>query len=166
MATNKNLSNLIINKVKSQAVYDSMKATGLVNEDELYLVNDTGSGSIDVSSVNGLDTYLTNTGCVRFLSGSYQGTASSVTPSKLTTVDKLKTNGRKMILAFTPYVLYLNDKTLHQNESATTTIIGSYGQSNITYYSAYLEGNILYIAGGHDFSSQTYRWEIADCELF
>ena len=166
MATNKNLSNLVINKVESQTVYDYMKATGLVNEDELYLVNDTGSGSIDASSIDGLDTYLTNTGCVRFLSGSYQGTASSVTPSKLTTVDNLKTNGRKMTLAFTPYVLYLNDVTLYQNKSATTTIVGSYGQSNTTYYSAYLEGNILYIAGGHDFSSQTYRWEIADCELF
>lgn len=166
MATNKNLSNLVINKVESQAVYDYMKTVGLVNEDELYLVNDTGSGSIDASSIDGLDTYLTYTGCVRFLSGSYQGTASSVTPSNLETVNELKTNGRKMILAFTPYVLYLNDKTLHQNESATTTIVGSYGQSNITYYSAYLEGNILYIAGGHDFSSQIYRWEIADCELF
>lgn len=43
MPTNKNLSNLVINKVESQAVYDQMKAQNLINEDELYLINDTGS---------------------------------------------------------------------------------------------------------------------------
>ncbi len=41
MPTNKNLSNLVINKVESQTVYDQMKAQNLINEDELYLVNDT-----------------------------------------------------------------------------------------------------------------------------
>lgn len=48
MPTNKNLSNLVINKVESQAVYDQMKAQNLINEDELYLINDTGSsGTIE-----------------------------------------------------------------------------------------------------------------------
>ena len=38
MATTKNIKNLIINKVESQAVFDYMVSNGLVNEDELYLV--------------------------------------------------------------------------------------------------------------------------------
>lgn len=42
MPTNKNLSSLVINKVESETVYNQMKAQNLINEDELYLVNDTG----------------------------------------------------------------------------------------------------------------------------
>lgn len=38
MATEKNLNNLVINKVENKTVYDYMKANNLVNVDELYLV--------------------------------------------------------------------------------------------------------------------------------
>lgn len=38
MPTNKHLTDLIINKVESQAVYDYMVANNLINDDELYLV--------------------------------------------------------------------------------------------------------------------------------
>lgn len=38
MATSKNLTNLTINKVDSQETYDKMVDRGLINEDELYLV--------------------------------------------------------------------------------------------------------------------------------
>ena len=38
MPTNKHLTDLIINKVESQAVYDYMVAQNLINDDELYLV--------------------------------------------------------------------------------------------------------------------------------
>lgn len=38
MANTTNIKNLIINKVESQAVFDYMISNGLVNEDELYLV--------------------------------------------------------------------------------------------------------------------------------
>lgn len=71
MPTNKNLSNLVINKVESQTVYDQMKAQNLINEDELYLVNDTAEvaahtqsadtitegtfGAVDVYAVNYTD---------------------------------------------------------------------------------------------------------------
>ena len=41
MSTEKNLSNLIINKVESQAVYDYMKSNHLINSDELYFVAGT-----------------------------------------------------------------------------------------------------------------------------
>ena len=38
LATEKNLNNLVINKVENKTVYDYMKANNLVNADELYLV--------------------------------------------------------------------------------------------------------------------------------
>lgn len=45
MATEKQISNLVINKVESQAVYDHMVSNNLVNEDELYLIENTGDDS-------------------------------------------------------------------------------------------------------------------------
>lgn len=45
----KSLQNLVINKVESQEVYDSLSANGAINSDELYLVG--GDSSVD--SVNG-----------------------------------------------------------------------------------------------------------------
>lgn len=45
MATEKQISNLVINKVESQAVYDHMASNNLVNEDELYLIENTGDDS-------------------------------------------------------------------------------------------------------------------------
>lgn len=52
MPTNKNLSNLVINKVESQAVYDQMKAQNLINEDELYLVNDSAGVTTHTQSAD------------------------------------------------------------------------------------------------------------------
>lgn len=52
MPTNKNLSNLVINKVESQTVYDQMKAQNLINEDELYLVNDTAEVAAHTQSAD------------------------------------------------------------------------------------------------------------------
>lgn len=49
MSTEKNLSNLVINKVESQTVYDYMKANNLINDDELYLVQDVGE--IDAAAI-------------------------------------------------------------------------------------------------------------------
>lgn len=45
MATEKQISNLVINKVENQAVYDHMASNNLVNEDELYLIENTGDDS-------------------------------------------------------------------------------------------------------------------------
>lgn len=50
MATEKSISNLVINKVKNQEVYDYMASHNLINEDELYLVQDTETGGIIVDS--------------------------------------------------------------------------------------------------------------------
>ena len=190
MPTSKNISNLVINKVDSQAVYNSMKNRGLINEDELYLVNDTGNSSIDASSITGLDTYLNNKGYVKFVNGSYVGDTSNGTYSyaRFDTIEELKRYGRQITLPFSPYVIYLssqntvpgdtlvNNIALHQNESDTTSYADLSVNASFTYNSAYLEGNILYVAHasksgssntlGYNYMGKTYYWEISDCELF
>lgn len=50
MPTNKNIENLVINKIENQAVYDYMVAHDLVNEDELYFVQGDAEESIVVDS--------------------------------------------------------------------------------------------------------------------
>ena len=54
MPTTKQLDNLVINKVENNQVYNYMKNNGLVNEDELYFVE--GSGS--VADIDGLQAAL------------------------------------------------------------------------------------------------------------
>lgn len=49
MSTEKNLNNLVINKVESQEVYNYMKANSLINEDELYLVE--GENEIEIAAI-------------------------------------------------------------------------------------------------------------------
>lgn len=51
MATEKNIPNLIINKVENQDVFDYLVSDGLVNENELYLIpGEAGGGVQDVVS--------------------------------------------------------------------------------------------------------------------
>lgn len=50
MATEKNLNNLVINKVENKTVYDYMKAHNLVNADELYLVTGTDENATEAES--------------------------------------------------------------------------------------------------------------------
>lgn len=38
MATSKQISDLVINKLESRLIYDYMKNNGLLNEDEVYIV--------------------------------------------------------------------------------------------------------------------------------
>lgn len=47
MATETVLNKLTINSVESREVYQKMQEKGLINEDEIYLVADDGSGSND-----------------------------------------------------------------------------------------------------------------------
>lgn len=58
MPTNKNLSSLVINKVESETVYNQMKTQNLINEDELYLVNDTAEVAAHTQSA---DTIMAGT---------------------------------------------------------------------------------------------------------
>lgn len=48
MADSKTLNNLVINKVESQEVYDYMSNNGLINEDELYLIEGEDQAKIVV----------------------------------------------------------------------------------------------------------------------
>ena len=52
MATEKNLSNLVINKVENQAVYEQMKIKNLINSDELYFV--AGADEVATETTDGL----------------------------------------------------------------------------------------------------------------
>lgn len=157
MPTSKNTSNLIINKVESQAVYDSMKNRGLINDDELYVV--LGEDKIDASSITGMDTYLSDNYCLRSVSGSYAGNGSS--PTAFGTIDRLKSNGRKIQLPFEPILLTLKGATFRQG----TADVYEINDDNI-FYIAYLEGSILYVAHSYsntdtetyNMSGETYNW--------
>lgn len=56
MSTEKNLSNLVINKVESQDVYDYMKANSLINADELYFVE--GDNEITITEATETESGL------------------------------------------------------------------------------------------------------------
>ena len=56
MSTEKNLNNLVINKVESQDVYDYMKANSLINADELYLVE--GNNEINIEEATETESGL------------------------------------------------------------------------------------------------------------
>ena len=56
MSTEKNLNNLVINKVESQEVYNYMKANALINEDELYLVE--GENEITITEATETESGL------------------------------------------------------------------------------------------------------------
>lgn len=50
MATEKNLNNLVINKVENKTVYDYMKANNLINADELYFVTGADENATEAES--------------------------------------------------------------------------------------------------------------------
>lgn len=50
MATSKEIANLVINKVESQAVYNYMVDNNLINDDELYFVETTGESDLEFDS--------------------------------------------------------------------------------------------------------------------
>lgn len=52
MATEKNLNNLVINKVESEAVYNYMKANNLINVDELYFIQDADPVAITTDQID------------------------------------------------------------------------------------------------------------------
>ncbi len=54
MSTEKNLNNLVINKVESQSVYDYMKANSLINADELYFIEGDTDIADATESASGL----------------------------------------------------------------------------------------------------------------
>lgn len=53
MATEKNIPNLIINKVENQDVFDYLVSDGLVNENELYLIPGEAGGGVQDVYVDG-----------------------------------------------------------------------------------------------------------------
>lgn len=168
MPTSKNTNNLVINKVESQTVYDYMKNNSLINDDELYLIN--GNGSVDASSIDGLDTYLTSSYYpLKMTYGSYVGENLR---NNCESVDALINTGRQIQLPFEPVKIHIGDAVLRQNDYATygqIILLSGGGFKRVEYYTACLKGSILYVASatyylGHDVngfnSNGTYYWEI------
>ena len=54
----RNLKNLVINKVDSQATFDQMKKSGLINADELYLIKEGTKDRVLDVIVNGGSTVV------------------------------------------------------------------------------------------------------------
>lgn len=161
MPTSKNITNLVINKVESQAVYDSMKANGLVNEDELYVV--LGEDKIDASSITGMDTYLSDKSYIKKVTGSYYGTTSTSSSSNnFKSVDAIKTSGRKIQFSFSPVRVIFSDKAaghnvIAQGPSGAVKLYWESGDGSTSgyYYYAYLEDSILYVAHNKNYNSST-----------
>ena len=54
MSTEKNLENLVINKVESEAVYNYMKENNLINVDELYFIQDADPVAITTDQIDAI----------------------------------------------------------------------------------------------------------------
>ena len=78
MATEKNISNLVINKVENQEVYDYMVANNLINEDELYFVQGEDASGAGVFFGTCTTAASTNDKVVTTQNGDFKLEAGSV----------------------------------------------------------------------------------------
>lgn len=79
----KNINSLVINKVESQSVYDSMVAANKINDDELYLVARNNSQTSGVTGVKGAAETSYRTGDVNITAENIGALpADTVIPSK------------------------------------------------------------------------------------
>lgn len=81
MSTEKNLNNLVINKVESQEVYNYMKANSLINEDELYLVE--GENEITITEATETESGLMSASDKVKLNGIEDGANKTIVDSTL-----------------------------------------------------------------------------------
>ena len=81
MSTEKNLNNLVINKVESQEVYNYMKANSLINEDELYLVE--GENEITITEATETESGLMSASDKVKLNGIEDGANKTIVDSAL-----------------------------------------------------------------------------------
>lgn len=78
MATEKNINNLIINKVENQEVYDYMVTNNLINEDELYFVQGEDASGAGVFFGTCTTAASTNDKVVTTQNGDFKLEAGSV----------------------------------------------------------------------------------------
>ena len=81
MSTEKNLNNLVINKVESQEVYNYMKANSLINADELYLVE--GDNEITITEATETESGLMSASDKVKLNGIEDGANKTIVDSAL-----------------------------------------------------------------------------------
>lgn len=70
MPTSKKITDFVINKVPSEEVFNKMKAQGLINEDEIYLIAEDISANSSQSSNESSTTKLANARKIRKTSAS------------------------------------------------------------------------------------------------
>ena len=78
MATEKNISNLVINKVENQEVYDYMVTNNLINEDELYFIQGEDASGAGVFFGTCTTAASTNDKVVTTQNGDFKLEAGSV----------------------------------------------------------------------------------------
>lgn len=52
MPTSKKITDFVINKVPTKAIFNKMKEQGLINNDEIYLVEEDDLGYTDIVPIN------------------------------------------------------------------------------------------------------------------
>lgn len=113
MPTNKHLTDLVINKVESQAVYDYMVTNNLINDDELYLVGgETPPATFYV---------IPGTTTIQELLDAY-------TAGTLCLVTKQDSEGKSRVLVLTSYY-YIESTGVHCFNFSSVE-----GQNGILYY--------------------------------
>ena len=91
MPTSKQVANFVINKVPTKAIFNKMKEQGLINDDEIYLVEEDDSSSPFVSYESQTLTTAQKTQA-RTNIGALSTTGNAASATKLATARTIRTN--------------------------------------------------------------------------
>ena len=91
MPTSKQVTNFVINKVPTKAIFEKMKSQGLINDDEIYLVEEDDSSSTFVSYEAQTLTEAQKTQA-RTNIGALSTTGNAASATKLSTARTIRTN--------------------------------------------------------------------------
>lgn len=125
MSTEKNLNNLVINKVESQEVYNYMKANSLINEDELYLVE--GENEIAITEATETESGLMSASDKVKLNGIEDGANKTIVDSTLSSTSGNPVQNKVINSKFDEIKVSIDSKV-----PSTRTVNGKNLSSNIT----------------------------------
>ena len=146
----KNINSLVINKVESQSVYDSMVAANKINDDELYLVAGNDSQTSGVTGVKGAAETSYRTGDVNITAENIGALpADTIIPSKtsdltndsgfITSAPVTSVNNKTGAVQITadnvgavPTTRTINGKTLSSNITLTASDVNAASESTPT----------------------------------
>ena len=125
MSTEKNLNNLVINKVESQDVYNYMKANSLINADELYLVE--GDNEITITEATETESGLMSASDKVKLNGIEDGANKTIVDSTLSSTSGNPVQNKVINAKFDEIKASIDSKV-----PSTRTVNGKNLSSNIT----------------------------------